>query len=490
MRDGRMLSGLGVPDLRETNSTFTYVGTEVTAERVREPPGGGTLVPLVMHGDRGHFELEGPSVPGGEGDRMKVPVEVVVGQPAGGLSVQVGGKTIALRIGEFSDWVELSFVHGDNTVRGAARWLALEAGKQTRLFITPISMHPRAPYSPFSYPKAFSSQIADELGGLYKTVGWDHDTSALNAEVIDEGAFLADLNATENQSRQMLMQRLSHDDWQLLIWVSTATDRAAHMFYRLMDKEHPRYDAALAAKYGDTVQKEYERMDATVALVLPKLRPDDTLLILSDHGFHGYRRGLHVNQWLRQAGLLTLKDGATSSEHDFFVDVDWSQTKAYALGTGQVYLNRRGREPQGIVSDADAPAVLQEIKRGLLALRDEAHKDAQVVHEAYLGSDIYRGGRASDGPDLQIAFAENYRTSWETALGGIPEGLLADNPKKWSGDHAASDVKDTDGILISNRPLASSTPGIVDFAPTALRFFGQPVAGQYSGHWLLPEAAP
>ena len=113
----------------------------------------------------------------------------------------------------------------------------------------------------------------------------------------------------------------------------------------------------LAAQYGSAIEDEYVRMDATIAAVLPKLRPEDTLLILSDHGFHGYSRGLHVNQWLRGQGLLTLKGGATSSEQDFFLDVDWSKTKAYALGTGQIYLNRAGREAGGIVSEQDAPAV-------------------------------------------------------------------------------------------------------------------------------------
>jgi predicted AlkP superfamily phosphohydrolase/phosphomutase len=307
--------------------------------------------------------------------------------------------------------------------------------------------------------------------------------------VIDEGAFLQDVDTTERQRVQMLQQRLSTDDWDLLIWVSTATDRVAHMFYRLTDPEHPRYDAALAQKYGNAIEDEYARMDATVASVLPKLRPEDTLLILSDHGFHGYRRGLHVNQWLRSQGLLTLKDGAGSSSRDFFVDVDWSKTKAYALGTGQIYLNRAGRESGGIVSDKDAAELQRSIRESLLALRDHERGNAQVVREVYVGEQVFRGAREKDRPDLQVAFAEGYRTSWETILGGVPAGLFADNTKKWSGDHAASDVADTDGILIANVPIADEHPGIVDIAPTVLGLFAKPVPTQYSGKNLLPGAA-
>jgi predicted AlkP superfamily phosphohydrolase/phosphomutase len=263
------------------------------------------------------------------------------------------------------------------------------------------------------------------------------------------------------------------------------------MFYRLTDPESPRYDAALAQKHGNAIEAEYARMDATVAAVLPKLRPEDTLLILSDHGFHGYNRGLHVNQWLRAQGLLALKNGAQSSTRDFFQDVDWTQTKAYALGTGQVYLNRQGREAGGIVSEQDAPAVVKQIRDGLLALKDTERKDAQVVREVYVGEQVFRGAREKDRPDLQVAFAEGYRTSWETILGGVPAGgLFADNTKKWSGDHAASDVADTDGILIANVAIAAEHPGIVDVAPTIVAHFGKPVPAVYSGKSLLPGTAP
>jgi predicted AlkP superfamily phosphohydrolase/phosphomutase len=490
MRDGRMLSGLGVPDLRETNSTFTYVGTDVTADEAKQPPGGGVLVPLTMQGERGKFELEGPSIPGTSGERMRLPIEIARGSAPASVDVTIRGKTIALEIGHFSEWIELAFSHGEHAVTGIAKLLALEAGKQTRLFITPISMHPRMPYSPISYPKAFSAQIADELGGLYKTVGWDHDTSALNAEVVDDGVFLDDLDATERQRKQMLLDRLTRDDWDMLIWVSTATDRVAHMFYRLIDPEHPRYDAALAKQHGDAIEKEYVRMDATVAAVLGKLRTDDTLLILSDHGFHGYRRGLHVNQWLRRQGLLALKQGAASASREFLMEVDWSKTKAYALGTGQIYLNRAGREPQGIVTDADAPAVIRQIRDGLLALKDEQRAAATVVDEVYVGDQVFAGKRAADRPDLQIGFAEHYRTSWETILGGVPPELFADNSKKWSGDHAASDVNQTHGILIANRPIVREQPAIVDFAPTAAMFFARPVPRDYVGKPLFAEPHP
>lgn len=485
MRDGRMLSGLGVPDLRETNSTFTYAGTDVTDHDIQHPPGGGAMVKLRMLGGVGRFELEGPSIPGGDGARMKLPVEVRAGTGEA-LSVKLAGVTHELPLHAWSDFISVEFAHDRTHVRGALRLMALERGRRTRLFVSPISFDPREPYVPISHPRAFSAHLADDVGHMYKTVGWDHDTSALNAEVVDEAAFLQDMDAIEQDRKRMLLSQLEQNDFQLLIWVSTATDRVAHMFYRLIDPQHPRYDAELAARYGGAIENEYRRMDATVGEVLAKLGPNDVLLVISDHGFHNYRRGLNVNQWLRQQGLLALNAKAVSSDREFLTDVDWTKTAAYAIGTGQIYLNLRGRERDGIVDPATAPALRARIRSGLLALRDHERGDALVVRNVYEGVDIFQGRRAADAPDMQLAFAENYRTSWETVLGGVPKPLFADNDKKWSGDHAASDAAETPGVVISNHAISKVDPHIVDIAPTAHAFFHKPIPQHYAGQSLLP----
>lgn len=480
MRDGRMLSGLGTPDVRGTNSTFTLADSRATADA--QQPGGGQIVPLAMADGVGRFELDGPSVAGATAP-MRVPVEVRVRN--GALLAKVAGTEVPLTVGEPSGFIDVTFTGGGRTIKAVLKLLALEAGERVRLFVTPISFDPRQPFAPLSYPRGYAADLARAVGGPYKTVGWDHDTSALTAEVIDDDAFLRDVASVETQRRAMLLSRFDESDWDMLVWVSTATDRVSHMFYRLIDPQHPRYDAAAAALHGDAIEREYRRMDETVGLVAAKLRPEDTLVILSDHGFHDYRRGLQVNQWLLREGYLALRGGARSAAHEFLLDVDWARTKAYALGTGQIYLNLRGREPQGIVDPAGGPALLAEIRTKLLALADPGAGGVHPVHEVYLGSAVFRGGRSADAPDAQIAFAENYRTSWETILGGCPAELFTPNDKKWSGDHAASDVTETPGIVISSRPITRESPTIVDLAPTALTFFGRSVPPRYVGRPLF-----
>src|SRR5262249_53700433 len=170
-------------------------------------------------------------------------------------------------------------------------------------YLSPLNYTPARPFAPISSPGPFAGELASALG-LYKTVGWSEDTSALNAERIDEAAFLADLNQTMDEVRASTLRELARPDWALLVSVFTQTDRVAHMFYRFLDPSHPRYDAALVPRFGDAIERVYARMDAIVGEILEHVGPETTVLIVSDHGFHSYRMGLNVNTWLRDHGYL------------------------------------------------------------------------------------------------------------------------------------------------------------------------------------------
>jgi predicted AlkP superfamily phosphohydrolase/phosphomutase len=258
------------------------------------------------------------------------------------------------------------------------------------------------------------------------------------------------------------------------------------MFYRLLDASHPRYDAVLAARFGDAVLRVYQRMDEIVGAVQDRIGPDAALLVVSDHGFHSYRMGLNVNTWLRDHGYLV--QGAIPAgraDDDFFPGIDWSRTRAYALGTGQIYVNLRGREGRGSVAPgSEYDALLDQIARALEAEIDPATGE-RFVARVYKGPEVFAGAPPERMPDLQIAFRDGYRSSWRTPLGGIPKDLFEPNMRKWSGDHAASDVADTPGVILANRALTGGDPAIVDLAPTALAFFGVPVPPEMQGHSLL-----
>jgi predicted AlkP superfamily phosphohydrolase/phosphomutase len=275
--------------------------------------------------------------------------------------------------------------------------------------------------------------------------------------------------------------------------VFTATDSVSHMFWRLTDPLHPRYDAKLAAKYGDAIEQTYQRMDAIVGDVMRNMKPEGTLIIVSDHGFHSWRKGFNTNTWLVKNGFMTLKNpGAEDKQYNldnlfgqgsFFPNTDWSRTQAYAVGLGQVYLNLSGREKYGIVKPgAEADRILADLRAKLLALEDpDTHE--KVIENVYLSSEIFHGARLGEAPDLQMSFRDGYRTSWQTSLGAVPAGIIVANMKKWSGDHCASDPSDTQGIFFSNRQFPSP-PSILDISPTVLKLLDVAPPAQIDGHAL------
>jgi len=492
---GRMLSGLGVPDLLGTNSTFTYLASDLGGEAGRGNPGGGRLLPLTLRGDEATLDIPGPPDPRGGGrPGLKLPLAVRVDRAGDAVVLRFAGHEERVRRGGWSPWLSfrlpvvaplgLSLVALD----GLCRFYVMSL-EPLRIYLSPLNYAPAHPFAPISAPGTFAGSLARALGP-YKTVGWSDDTSGLNAERLDDQGFLDDLNHTMDEVRASTLHELERRDWQLLVSVFTQTDRVSHMFYRLLEPTHPRYDAALAAQYGDAILRTYQRMDEIVGEIVPKLGPETTLVVMSDHGFHSYRMGLNVNTWLRDHGYLVQGVVPPGKENDdFFPGVDWGRTRAYALGTGQIYVNLKGREGRGVVNPgAEYDALLEAIARELEAEVDPASGE-RFVQKVYQGPQVFAGAPVDRAPDLQMAFRDGYRASWRTPLGGIPKALFEPNTRKWSGDHACSDVVDTPGIIVSSSKLSSAEPSIVDLAPTALRFLGVPVPPDMTGRILLEGAS-
>jgi predicted AlkP superfamily phosphohydrolase/phosphomutase len=203
-----------------------------------------------------------------------------------------------------------------------------------------------------------------------------------------------------------------------------------------------------------------------------------TCMVISDHGFTSFRRSVHLNRWLLENGYLFLKSGVSGSG-EFLENIDWSRTKAYALGFGGIYLNRINRERDGIVNQSQIETVKQQITKGLLQLRDPKTAGA-VVRHVYDTARIYKESVSVDGPDLYVGFQAGYRASWQTALGGLSDTLIEDNNKKWSGDHLV-DPEVVPGVLFVNKKVDLKSPSILDIAPTLLAAFGIAKPAQMPG---------
>jgi predicted AlkP superfamily phosphohydrolase/phosphomutase len=486
-RGGELLCGLGVPDLRATQGSYTlFAAGRDAGEGFTQF--GGHHVKLYPRQGFAEARLLGPPDPRDPTRRQRLSTPVRFTFTGGTAAVAVGdAPAVGLAPGLYSTWVPVRFTAGPLvTLHGMVRFLLLRGGREPAIYASPIQISPRSPPLPISAPRSFAARLADRLGPM-KTAGWPEDTFAANDGVLSDVQTFVDIRDTYHAHERLCLDRLDRSDASLLTMVFTAQDRVSHMFFRYRDEEHPAHDPEAVATFSaatgvdDPIFESYRWMNDTVDAVLGRLAPGDVLIIVSDHGFHTWRYGMNINTWLEREGYLVLADrdaGARERNLDEFfrkssatAHIDWSRTRAYSLGLGQIYINLAGREQAGIVPPGEYDALIEEIRDKLWEITGPDGKP--VLATTYKGADIWEGERMADAPDIQCAFATGYRVSWQTALLGVPPEVFETNMYAWSGDHCSNDVTQTAGIFLSNCKLDTPRdPGLENIAPTVCALFG------------------
>jgi predicted AlkP superfamily phosphohydrolase/phosphomutase len=520
LHHGEMLGGLPLPDLRGTLGTFYYWATDLSSYEEGNTEFGGFLKRLLLDGGVSETLLKGPESPilkqeeaallkkkrGGSlsereqsrldelatGKDLNLPMTVRWSEGQKSAEIEIQGQKLQLKQGEWSAWVPLTFrINALLRIHGMTQFALLDADRELRIFASPVNMDPRNPPLPISYPAAFSKQLADQIG-LYRTLGWaESGDKPLNEGRLDEAQFLYDSDRAMDDREKIILKRLETDDWDLFVAAIETTDRISHMMWRLIDPKHPMYDQALAAKYGDAIEKVYRRADDLVGRLRQKVPKDAVFMVMSDHGFHSFRREVNLNTWLVQNGYMVVQGQSQEKgladlfgRGKFFEGVDWSKTRAYAVGLGQIYFNLKGREAKGVVSAGEEYRQLQdEIRTKLLPLSDPETGD-RIFADVYERDDIYKGEYIQMAPDLQVGFLDGYRVGWQDTLGTIRRGVVENNNRKWSGDHCATATEISHGVFFANRRIAAAEPHIMDLAPSILKLLEVQVPADYDGKAL------
>jgi predicted AlkP superfamily phosphohydrolase/phosphomutase len=466
--EGRMLSGMGVPDLLGTQGTFSFYTT--APETVTGDTGGE--VHVVPEGNPLDLELFGPRKQGltGKVERLAVPFRVRVSADRSVATISLQGKELALSVGEWSPWTEVQFKVGPmSRMHGILKFNLVALRPHLMLYASPICIDPRKPWFPISYPESYSRELANDLG-LFSTRGMPFDTWALNEGRLSEEAFREQALELYSERLALMEHELKRFERGVFFCYFEYPDIVQHMYWRFLDPKHPLYDAGAPPELKGMIEDCYLKMDRIVGVAIAAVRESDTLVVLSDHGFTTFRRVAHVDSWLRDNGYLVLKDGVRNGG-PLFQDVDWSRTRAYALGFGGIYINTKGREPEGIVEpDGSREALKREIAQKLAGWVDPANGQP-IIHAVYLNQEIFKGPAAHLAPDIYIGFNSGYGASWQTALGASPAALVEDNLKKWGGTHLV-DPSLVPGVLFCNRRVKVPGPTLYDLAPTILRFMG------------------
>jgi predicted AlkP superfamily phosphohydrolase/phosphomutase len=473
---GACLSGMSVPDLRGTQGSFTFFSEEAHPGETT----GGLCVSLRRDGDRLVGAIPGPEHPlRPHRGALEIPFAAL---RAGDEAVlTIGGSEIRLKPGRHSEWIPLTF-HAGLGINpcGIARF-RLARLDPFELYMTPIHIDPDRPALPISHPRYYASYLA-KLLGPFATLGLAEDTWALNERALDEDGFLEQAYLFHEERERHLFDALDKTQSGVVVCVFDATDRIQHMFYRYGDADSRADRPGDGERYAGAVLDIYRRCDDLIGRVRAALDSRTVLLVLSDHGFAAFRRGVNLNAWFLREGYLALREDA-KGDAEYLRDVDWSRTRAYAVGLAGVYLNLRGREAQGIVAPGvEADRLKREIADKLERLRDP-EGDRPVVVEAVDMAARYRGPYLDQSPDLVVGYADGYRVSWDAAVGKVAGDIVSDNRKCWSGDHCV-DPRLVPGVLFCNRPVPVEEPSIVDLAPTILGLYGVPPPPHMEGRSL------
>ena len=449
------------------------------------------------------------------GADSRVQVPLVIENLGDRAVVTIDGVSQTLAVGDWSDYYRPVFrINPLIQVHAITRVRLVSLGEPfTELIVKRLDIDPEHPpfWQPISTPTEFAGELAHS--GLFDTYGWSTFTMPFKDREIPPEILMEDVEFTLGWRERVTYEALARDDWKLLMSVFSTTDRVQHMMYQYYDEGHPQYDAEAANRemvfFGETIRMKdavpaiYRQMDRVVGEIMGRLGSNDVLLVCSDHGFESFRTQFHINNWLAENGYLTIKPSTTDKDGRMLSSyVDWSETRAYALGLGFIYVNLAGREKFGSVAPEDRAELLAQLRADLLAEVDEA-TGVRSVKEVYLPEEIHRGGKHLDREaDMILGFAPNYRVSWRTSGGGLkfkkdadgswaPAPVYADNTSPWSGGHVSVNATDVRGVFFANRrlELPEGGPNLLNIAPTVLEVLGVPLPPELDLDPLAVQAA-
>lgn len=435
-------------------------------------------------------------------------------------------------------------VNSSRSIKTELVWeIAGRHGKSTVAGGVPMSYPPRkAPgfylgdfLSPAGAPD-FSSD-PKIFAELEQAVGPYRPWSASVHDGGNEGPVLADLTEFLDHHLKTVQFLMGRCEWDLFMFDLMATDRAQHELWHVWDPSHRLAKGHDYSKLASGCIDFWKRLDRGIGEVEAALPPDTALILMSDHGFGPIEWYVNFNVWLLERGDIALQDSFyVKQKHWFYKQgatpewfynlmarfgmagqrvsrfrgkqtspierlaesaflsrrhIDWSKTKAYAQGNfGQIFLNLKGRQPQGCVAPEDARSVLDDLKAGLMAI-PHPETGAPLVEKIYERDDLYSGPHAHLAPDLTVVLHDwRYRT---IGLHDFTTNKLISPAFGPTGDHRM------EGMIVAAGPAfrPGATPKdatLLDIAPTVLHLLGVPVPpdmdGRVLGEILDPALAP
>ncbi|MGB2614039.1 MAG: alkaline phosphatase family protein [Phycisphaerae bacterium] len=365
----------------------------------------------------------------------------------------------------------------------------------------------------FTYPEALGREVHEVSGG-YRTMASQVFSATHQMPYLQELRELVEMRTGVVEH----LIRTQPTDFAMFVFMEA--DWLQHKVFHLLANPEDRGDGVYPA-----ARAVFAALDVAVGKIMAACGPDCNYLVISDHGAGLHDRIMHINKWLYDEGFLVLKrtfrlrlkrflerrktlirayglqsrlrarapwigrliprtlNALANGAVDFFTaydDVDWSRTRAYGRDViGQIYVNRKGREPEGIIGHGpEYDALLDEIEERLKRLLDP-RTGKPIISGIRRGRDLYHGLFASEGPDL-VFTPDDFRCTASVRFGFDTEGYFGDIEFCDSGSHRPKGIFMACGphILPGSRIEGAA---VQDVTPTVLHLMGLPVPEDLDG---------
>jgi predicted AlkP superfamily phosphohydrolase/phosphomutase len=198
---------------------------------------------------------------------------------------------------------------------------------------------------------------------------------------------------------------LKKKSWDFFLFVEIGIDRLHHAFWRYIDPQHRWHDSKSPLR--DPILKYYSYIDRRIGAVLELLDDETVVIAASDHGAKGMKGIFCLNEWLVKEGYLALRSRPDSVCSIEKADVDWERTRVWAWGgyCGKIFLNIKGREPQGIVDSKEVETLKKELSEKFKSIKDDKGETmATLVVDPTDAYEVVKG----DPPDLMVFLDDLY----------------------------------------------------------------------------------
>ncbi|MDA8218615.1 MAG: alkaline phosphatase family protein [Dehalococcoidales bacterium] len=253
------------------------------------------------------------------------------------------GVYTRLKAGEWSGHIYDTFQTKDAGPQQAVfrvKLLELAAdGSAFRLFVPNLcNLHG------WGVPASLEAEIKSENGLPLGRAPWD----TWLMEWIDSQTMVETVDYHNVWLADAATYLLKNKPWDLYFMHIHTPDSMYHIFSSDLDPLTAK-DEALRQEIEGTELALYQSVDRCIGRIVAEAPADTLIVITSDHGAKAKTASFNVADVLEQAGLLVYKPSKEGEPRQ----IDWSRTKAVSQRRVHIYVNVKGRDPEGIVEPGE-----------------------------------------------------------------------------------------------------------------------------------------